>query len=304
MNNVFYYQLYNLVLASPMPCDLLPLANHQCADVVISFEKCPQAVTPSSGKMLLKIADVASFYITSGKSITVELCSNADMKLVWTYVLGSVIGVILQQRGLLVLHGNSVVDRDGQAIMFVAHSGGGKSTLTAVLLKAGYQVLSDDVSAIYFDADDTPWVTPGYGKIKLWQETIEALNIDNKNQQQVSIRQNKFYLDMSDLYRKKPAPLKAIYLLEPSHAFCVRQLFGVRKLLTLIEHSYRFRYVADMHLKEHHFRLCDLLLKKIHVNSLSRPMNDVSNHQVINWLQSGREADSINSPISTALNSL
>jgi hypothetical protein len=295
MSKSYCYQLYNLIFSSPLPCELLPTADSQHADVVMTLGPCPKYLSAPSDeksffqakekKLLLVIDQVARFYIEDAVSITVDIYDDADLNLLWTFILGSVIGIILHQRDFLVLHGNSIIDSDGKAMIFVAHSGGGKSTLTAALLKSGYQALSDDVSAIYFDKNNSPWVLPAYGKIKLWQDAVSELNVAKLCKQRVSLKEAKFHVEMELPLLHKPIPLKSVHVLEQGSGFVVNKITGHNKFFTLIEHTYRYHYVEAMSLCATHFNLCDKLLQAIELSKVSRPMNDHYNRDVVNWLQ-------------------
>lgn len=56
----------------------------------------------------------------------------------------------LLARDYLLLHAGAVA-RDGSALIFPAHSGGGKTTLTVKLVMEGYGFLSDEVACLHLD---------------------------------------------------------------------------------------------------------------------------------------------------------
>lgn len=296
---MFYYRLYNLVLASPLETNLLPHAVGEKADVVICFKACPEYLThkvvrenffqAKDNNLLLVVAKLARFYMCDGNEIHIELFENADMNLLWTFILGSAIGAILIQRGYLVLHGNAVVDNDGRAVVFIADSGGGKSTLAAALQQSGYRILTDDVSAIYFDEKNQPWVLPAYGQLKLWRDSIDALDFSGEKMQLVHSGRDKYHVG-STSFQNKPAPLKAVYVLEEADKFVVKQLDNVRAFKMLGKHSYRFNYVKLLDLLSKHFQLCSLLLKSLSFYTISRPKNDPTNQLIVNWLKQESEA--------------
>ena len=84
-------------------------------------------------------------------------------------LLGSAMGCILHQRGLIPLH-ISAVAINGRAWGFTAPSGTGKSTLAALLHRfAGCPVVCDDVAALHV-LDDQPYVAGGPPLMKLSPE--------------------------------------------------------------------------------------------------------------------------------------
>jgi hypothetical protein len=70
---------------------------------------------------------------------------------------GVVAALVRHLRGRLTLHGSAVAI-DGRAVVCVGASGAGKSTMAAALVRAGGELLADDMAAIELDPD--PSVTP------------------------------------------------------------------------------------------------------------------------------------------------
>ncbi len=73
-----------------------------------------------------------------------------------------------------VLHGGCV-EIDGRAVAFVGHSGTGKSTLTAALVRAGHGYIADEVTAIGPDLFARPFHRP----IGLRANTVTLLGVDH-----------------------------------------------------------------------------------------------------------------------------
>ena len=63
---------------------------------------------------------------------------------------GFVLGLLAGLRGALVLHASAVELPDGRALAFIGPSGTGKSTMAALLTRAGCRLLADDVVAVEF----------------------------------------------------------------------------------------------------------------------------------------------------------
>jgi hypothetical protein len=93
---------------------------------------------------------VGRFLIKGGHEITFDLDAGADERDAVVYVLGSAFGILLHQRGHLVLHASAIAVGSG-AVIFCGPSGAGKSTLAAALLRQGYPFIADDVCHIGFD---------------------------------------------------------------------------------------------------------------------------------------------------------
>ena len=81
-------------------------------------------------------------------------------------LLGPVMGWLLYQRGLTVLHASAVL-WNGLGIGFLGDKMAGKSTTAATLLKDGGAILTDDLLALRITPDERPAMLPAYGQVKL-----------------------------------------------------------------------------------------------------------------------------------------
>ncbi len=163
------------------------------------------------GDLRLRVEQIGCFRISGGERITWQRdhagVSDQDLR---TFLLGSAMGALLIQRGLLVLHGNAL-EKNGQAIVCLGHAGAGKSTLAYALLQQGWRLLADDLVTISPDG----LVLPGIPRIKLWQDAARAFGLDPD--QLPPIRQGIHkYLLMGEALRRasQPVPLRVLYLLQ------------------------------------------------------------------------------------------
>ncbi len=99
--------------------------------------------------------DAPSFYVEDGDEVSslslddIVLLKNAKpgnafSRLVW-HIMNK---AVAEARHILVVHAGVVVAPDGNAVVLPAVSGGGKTTLTAALVRAGFDFLSDEMMAI------------------------------------------------------------------------------------------------------------------------------------------------------------
>jgi len=116
---------------------------------------------------------VGAFLVRAGREIVIDPAPGVEDRLIRLSLLGPALGLLLHQRGLLVLHA-SVVARGDTAIAILGSSGWGKSTIAAALYAKGYDLVTDDVTAVRFD-DDGPYVLPGFPQVKLWPEAATLL---------------------------------------------------------------------------------------------------------------------------------
>lgn len=165
-------------LPAQLPGDITILwdRNATIPDEVMGNHNCCTKMTLEEAILFDKNA--ALFVIRHGREIIVTPL-NDDERLISLYIVGTVMSILLYQRGLFVLHG-SAVEFDGSAIAFVGKSGWGKSTIAAALHAKGHRIITDDVVAISTETE-TITVFPGYPQFKLFPEVAEFLGHDKSN---------------------------------------------------------------------------------------------------------------------------
>ena len=132
-------------------------------------------------RILLRIDGVARYLISKGRDITVAPAPEAHPDTVRLFLLGSSMGALLYQRGLLPLHGSAIETPRG-AMVFVGPQGIGKSTLAAHFQRRGYRILSDDVCVLARDGSDGLRVLPAFPKLRLCPDALERLGIRSQRQ--------------------------------------------------------------------------------------------------------------------------
>ena len=121
--------------------------------------------------------NIATYCITNGNKVEVEVCENANMQLLKIYIMCSCLGFIMLQRDMVAIHGG-VIEMDNNAVIFTGDRGAGKSTLTTALREKGYKSISDDVAGIMFDK--VPYVMPGFPYQKLCESAMDKFGYDKK----------------------------------------------------------------------------------------------------------------------------
>ena len=149
--------------------------------------------------------------MTAGRVIEVELELGAEERDATGFVLGTAFGILLHQRGALVLHGAAVA-KNGRAIAICGASGAGKSTLAAALCRAGCSFVTDDLCVIGVDEKSRPVVLPDGRRLKLWKEAIDKLDLVARQGEVVREQFQKFYIEPFET-NDQPAKLSAIYVL-------------------------------------------------------------------------------------------
>jgi len=193
-------------------------------DVTVRFGDVPrQLAAPSASgpswqrqgdAILLCVPGLARYLIRGGDAITVALEDGALARDASVFVLGTSLGMILHQRGLLVLHGSAVA-RDGRALVLLGRSGAGKSTAAAALCRKGFSFVTDDVCVVRTDAGGMPLVLPDGRQLKLWQPSIDALELTDRRGEVVRETFEKYFVAPGATVGEPPV-LEAIYLLRKS----------------------------------------------------------------------------------------
>ncbi len=274
------YSVYGLTIDSAFPLTGLALAPDTAPDVVVREGAVPTSLsTPlrrgvlyqaKPGEFLLQLDDIAHFWVCGGETITVERSPQATDADVQVFLLGSAFGALLHQRGVLPLHGSSVVTPEG-VVVFVAHSGNGKSTLAGAFANRGYAILSDDVCAVS-TATGAPLAMPGVPWMRLWADMQRHLDGENKRDR-VREEQEKYIVPLGEQFAQIPVQLRAVVELTVGNTdeLWVRPLSDMDKHQVLLRHTYRSRFVGGLGLESAHFMQVMQVANQIELYRLRRP---------------------------------
>jgi hypothetical protein len=265
---------YGLTLDSDFPLEGLLLSD-LAPDVRITVKDGPclqsesQTIHVSSREILFIVPLTASFKVTDGNNIEITRHQQDDVRC-RIFLLGTVMTLILHQRGSLVLHG-SAIDHHGQAIVFCGPRGSGKSTIAATYLKENDPLMSDDVCAIHFDELGNPYLTPSYPVQKLYQDASETLGLSLDHGIQVPNTPNKFIYPVTH-FTNTPLPLKAIVFIDIKPQLSVDKLefslYDVHKYILVA--MYRYSMMNEIQ-KTESFKAISKLAHKVTWINLSHP---------------------------------
>ena len=146
---MYVYKAYNLCIHSEIPLpELIPSQGNP--DVIVRFgevDNIPEKILAQDNCLSGNLPDICKILFRAGEEIIIQPEPGIDEHKLRMSLPGSAMAVLLQQRGLLVLHASSVAINN-QAVAFMGHSGWGKSTLATAFHTQGYDVLTDDVLPI------------------------------------------------------------------------------------------------------------------------------------------------------------
>lgn len=237
-----------------------------CAGSVIERDV---RVAGGEGWLYLHVKSVARFLIENGNRITYDLYPGVHLDSFRLFLLGSAMGALLLQRGLIVLHGNAISTDGETCTIFVGHSGAGKSTTAAWYFQNGATILADDVCAIDFDEVGRPIVFPSYPQLKLWQASADLLEIDTQSLRRVRPQDNKFAIRILDQFSAKPLVLSRVVELHVEEREST-VYSGLFKLDLLRKHTYRVSFLKYLLLEQGYCRKLMTLAGKINLESSDR----------------------------------
>ncbi|HLZ67509.1 MAG TPA: hypothetical protein VKQ29_14850 [Aliidongia sp.] len=152
------------------------------------------------GLALLTVPEVGRFLLVGDREVVVEAVPGATDAMVRSFLAGSVFGALCHRRGILPLHASAVETVGDGVAAFVGKSGAGKSTMLAALARRGHRVLTDDVCFLRVGSQGEARIWPGVSRIRLWQDSLEALAFDRTGAERVGRRVDKF-----EVYPQQPA---------------------------------------------------------------------------------------------------
>jgi len=235
-----------------------------------------EAVAIQDGALILSVPEVARYRIEGGHEILIDPAPGASERNLRVFLLGSAMGALLHQRGLLPLHANAVAF-SGRAVAFLGRSGAGKSTLAEWFAGRGHQVLCDDVCAIGFDEAGAPAVLPGVPRLRLWKDALARSGRAPEDYERSFDGQDKYDVPVAATRPDGPLPLAACYVLAgaPGDGIAgpgpgIVRLPARDAVEALIANTYRGGFVRRLGLAERHLRQCLAIARTVPVHRASR----------------------------------
>lgn len=220
------------------------------------------------GFEVLRFPGTADFYMEPGR-IQGHLLDPSQRDLMELRLLGPVLSYWLERLGIPMLHA-AAVRMDAGAVGFLAHSGGGKSSLAAALLAAGASLLSDDLLPVE-EHNGTFLARPGYPQMRMEPDsarhflgTVEGLAL-------VSPDDTKLHVPVAG-FCGAAVPLSALYVVErrpgPPE---ILPLPRRQAVIELVRHSFSPYLVEAAGLQPRRLDLFTRLVRQVPVRRLCCP---------------------------------
>lgn len=187
------------------------------------------------------------------------------------YLLGPVLGFVLRLRGVNCLHASAVAIGDS-ACAFVGASGSGKSSLAAAFARAGYPVLSDDVTPVT-PREGEYIVHPAYPRLRLWPDSVAGLFGDAESMPRIVPTWEKRFVDLSCApfaFQREPLPLASVYLLDASMGAPAIEPVATRDALVRIVAETYATYLLDRERRASEFGFLASMVDRVPVRRLRR----------------------------------
>jgi len=290
------YAAYGMTLASALPLpELSAGAGRADVSIDIARRRCLAHHEPSPiryaaaspNRVHLTWGAVGDLLIEEGRRITIIPADpDADQDALRLFVLGAGLGVLLHQRGLLVLHASGISIHD-RTVGFIGAKGWGKSTTAAALHRRGHPLISDELLVVRFDARGQPLVMPGSPQMRLWSDALIGTGGDPDSAVRVRSGLDKFNVNATNVVVESLA-FQSLYLLDAGERLAIQSTSPSEAFLGVVPHVYVSRFGTSFLQQmdaNRVFQQLSLLLKKITVKRLARPWDLNQLPDIARWIE-------------------
>ncbi len=273
---MFSYLAYGLGIQSRLPLPEFVPAEAGC-DVVIDFDAA--AITPSEvgdtpwyvrvtpAEAVIADKDLGVFVIRGGRHVTVIPARGADEGAVRLYLVGTVMAILLYQRGRLPLHA-SAIEIAGEAVGFLGVSGAGKSSMAAALQARGHRLVADDVTGVQVEGRSA-LTFPAFPQLKLMPDAAASVGCDPAHLFFLNVTEEKRGYRPTGVFSGAPLPIRQLYVLVDDPAIGIDRLRPHDAVVEFVRHSYPTRMLQPG--GPAHFLQCAQLTRTIPTYRLRRP---------------------------------
>ena len=222
----------------------------------------------TADRACFSIPDLGTLLVQYGREIILDPLANVDESVYRLFILGAAVGVLLHQRGFLVLHASAIV-LGGGAVVFIADKGMGKSTMVGTMHNRGHILMADDIVAID-PKPDIPQAYPGFPQLKLWPESAEELceSPDELPLVRPDLTKRSRILDHG--FAVESMPLKRVLVLADGDEDAIEPLPPQMAFMSLVQHSYSLGILKATGTQASHFAQAIRVAKLVPVMRLKR----------------------------------
>lgn len=260
---VFKYHAFGLRISSEVILSDLPIAHFSSSsEININLLQHPKLtelfkplfsevsyVVEHPQSVFFKIAHVGQAHVKNGRTITLDLLPQADLDVLRIYLLGSIFGVLLMQRGFFCVHA-SALSYEGKVFLFMGESGQGKSTTCKYFISKGFTYLGDDYLPIAITKDHAMAI-PSFPQIKLWGDTLQMVNLQqNEFVKQIRSDVAKYNVFNFTTFSTETSPVAGIIQLEwnDENELLLNRLLPNEAQIACLKNIYRKELLPDLNL--------------------------------------------------------
>lgn len=217
---------------------------------------------------VLRFPGIADFHLEPGR-ITGDLLDKDRPDLMELRLLGPVLSYWLERLGIPMLHAAAVRVSSG-VLGFIAHSGGGKSSLASALLQAGASLLTDDLLPVE-ESEGTFLARPGFPQMRMEPDSARHFLGTVEGLAAISPDDSKLHVPVGD-FCDTATPLSALYVIErrPGRPE-ILPLPRREAVIELVRHSFSPYLVEAVGLQPRRLDLFTRLVRQVPVSRLYCP---------------------------------
>jgi hypothetical protein len=268
-NQKYYFKAFGLTLQAPIILrGLIPIEPVVEPDILVVFEpieKYPElkitkvkrkSLTATFGMFDNDTNDAymvwenqINFRLIEGRKMVIDT-TETDLDFLSLFIVSEPLGILLFQRGDILLHASAIKLPNGDGIVFMGEPGAGKSTTAAAFVKAGCNIISDDLVAIRI-IDEKPYLIPSFPQIKLWKKSVEGLGYSYDEVERIVEGTNKYAYENFEKFEDTIVELSNIFILGESENARVNAVFVPIEILKYHALPHQL-FEAPQALKQYH----------------------------------------------------
>lgn len=285
---MYYYKVYGLNIASYKKFNqLVKINKNKKIDVIIKAGKIEDYKKKKLNEKkwfhcekefsIFKILNNGYFFIENGQSIIVEEQLSSEDRVVKAFILGLALGVLINQREEIAIHGSSIII-DEEAAIFTGKRGMGKSSLASIFKEHGYKVIADDISAITFNEKEEPFINIAYPEQKLTENFMKIRNYKIDNLEFVQENRGKYLIDIKENFSYKNKRIKIIFEIVKgdNSEILIEKIDGEEKIKLILRNIYGIELIAKKEITLNFKRKIEKLASSILVYKIIRPRNKLT----------------------------
>lgn len=259
-------------------------------EIYIQERTVPEDIREQNKEITYEFGEVRSWLrnsttwlvVENGSRILYERRENGNQIYLQTYILGFGMAMLHLQRKEMALH-CSALCRQGEAILITGESGSGKSTMTASLLKNGFDFMADDMTIIKRNAVGGIHVMSGFPFQKLTRDMVSASGYLLEELIYINEKKDKFLVPYERKFPTEETKVKAIFHLEVNNSIKQVQyekLEGMEKYYTCVHNLFLRKLFQPQKHANFYAEHCLEIASKIMVYRIQRPVGEDSVSQI------------------------